>query len=141
MTIVKSQVFVKWVESTLIVGSDSRGRPIVIGGKPGEEPEWVGVKASDLLLLAAAACSTYDVVTILAKQREPLEGLEVECSGDQNSKPPYAFTSIHLRYLVKGDVNPEKLERAIRLSEEKYCSVISTLRPTVGITSEYEIMK
>lgn len=140
MDTVTSNVNVKWVEATLMIGSDSRGRPVTIGSKVGDDGEWLGLKASDLLLLSAAACSTYDVVTILTKQRENLTSLNVKCTGVQNSEPPYAFVSIHLHYVVKGGVSSEMLEKAIRLSEDKYCSVIATLRQGVAITSDYELI-
>jgi putative redox protein len=133
-------VTIKWIESTFMTGTDSNGRPLSIGWSRQRQPEWTGVKPSDLLLLAAASCSTYDVVDILAKQREPLDDLEVICSGEQQSEPPYTFTCIHLHYKVKGAVNPNKLARAIQLSEEKYCSVLNTLKPTVKISSDYEIL-
>ncbi|HEY65389.1 MAG TPA: OsmC family protein [Caldilineae bacterium] len=133
-------VAVKWVASQLMTGVDSLGHPLVMGSWPEREPEWDGLKPSDLLLLAAASCSAYDVVMILTKQREPMEGLEVLCTGEQMSDPPYAFTSIHLHYIVKGPVNPRKVERAIQLSEEKYCSVLNTLKPTVKVTSDFEIV-
>ena len=120
--------------------SDSHGHSIVVGRSPDPEFEWAGIKPSDLLLMAVASCSAYDVVEILTKQREPLLDLKVICSGEQDSKPPYTFKDIGLRYIVQGKVKPEKLERAIQLSEEKYCSVISTLRPGVPIHSEYEIL-
>jgi putative redox protein len=133
-------VTVKWVESLLMAGADSAGRPLVIGWQRDREPEWAGLKPSDLLLLAAASCSSYDMVTILTKQREPLEGLEVTCTGEQESEPPYRFTTIHLHYALKGAVNPQKVERAIQLSEDKYCSVTNTLKPVVEITSDFEII-
>jgi len=123
-----------------MAGMDSRGRTVVIGVEKDTQPEWLGLKASDLLLLAAASCSTYDVVTILQKQREPLEALEVACTGEQESEPPYRFTHIHLHYRLRGAVNSDKLARAIQLSEDKYCSVINTLRPAVAITSDFEIV-
>jgi putative redox protein len=66
--------------------------------------------------------------------------LKVTCAGDQDSAPPYIFTSIHVHYIAHGDINPDKLEKAINLSEDKYCSVIATLRPGVTITSDYEIL-
>ncbi|MCB9135255.1 MAG: OsmC family protein [Anaerolineales bacterium] len=135
-----STVALKWLESKLMTGADSSGRPIVIGNSFDRDPKWGGLKASDLLLLAAASCSTYDVVDILTKQREPLVGLDVQCAGEQDAEPPYRFTKIHLHYKVIGNINPAKLERAIQLSEEKYCSVINTLKPTVEITSDYEII-
>ncbi len=133
-------VAVKWIESQLMTGVDSFGHPLVIGSAKEKEPQWAGLKPSDLLLLAVASCSTYDVVMILAKQREPLEDLEVTCTGEQESDPPYQFTSIHLHYKAKGPVSPKKLERAIQLSEEKYCSVTNTLKSSVKITSDYEVV-
>ena len=133
-------VAVKWVDSQLMVGVDSYGHPLVIGSWPEKEPEWAGLKPSDLLLLAAASCSSYDVVNILKKQKEPLDGLEIEVTGDQESEPPYAFTQIHLHYKFRGKVKKKKALRAIELSEDKYCSVLSTLRPGVKLTRSYEML-
>lgn len=132
-------VTLKWIESQLMVGADSFGRPLVIGWERNRQPEWTGMKPSDLLLLAAASCASYDVVSILTKQREPLTGLEVTCTGEQQAEPPYVFTSIHLHYVAKGAINPEKFTRAISLSEDKYCSVTNTLKQSVKITSDFEI--
>lgn len=136
-----STVTLRWLESLLMVGTDSNGHSFVIGRNTDGDPVWNGIKPSDLLLLAAASCSAFDVVSILSKQREPLEDLKVECSGEQYPEPPYAFTKIHLHYIASGAINPEKLEKAIRLSEVKYCSVICTL--TAGglpVTSDFEII-
>lgn len=133
-------VTLRWVEGLLMVGTDSTGHSIVIGRSPENKDTLIGMKASDLLLLAAAACSVYDVIEILTKQREPLQDLKVFCSGDQLPNPPYTFTKIHLHYQVKGAVDEKKLARAIQLSEDKYCSVISTLRPSVPVSSDYEIV-
>lgn len=140
MATASSTVSLKWIDSVLMTGLDSRGRPIVIGGKVGAQPEWVGVKPSDLLLLAAASCSAYDVITILVKQRQPLAGLEVTCTGEQSTEPPYAFVRMHLHYVIKGAVSADNVERAVQLSQEKYCSVIATLRPVVEIGSDFEII-
>ena len=140
MTTLSSSVNLKWVDATFMIGADSRGRPIAIGSKAGGESEWLGLKASDLLLLSAASCSTSDVVTILSKQREPFTSVEVKCTGEQNAEPPYAFVAIHLHYVIKGHVNAKKAENAIKLSEDKYCSVIATLRHGVQITSDFEIL-
>ncbi|MDI6696476.1 MAG: OsmC family protein [Anaerolineales bacterium] len=134
-----SSIILRWVEEKLMVASDSHGFSIAIGRSPDPAFEWAGVKPSDLLLMAVAACSAYDVVEILTKQREPLEDLKIICEGKQLDSPPYTFTNVHLRYEVHGAVNEEKLRRAIQLSEDKYCSVISTLRLGVPVTSEYEL--
>ena len=133
-------ITLRCVEKYLMVASDSNGHSIVIGRSPDPEHDWAGVKPSDLLLMAVASCSAYDVVEILTKQREPFKDLKVLCTGDQMSDPPYRFTEIHLHYQVHGIVNPAKLEKAIRLSQEKYCSVISTIRPDTSVTSDYEIV-
>ena len=134
------KVGLKWVESQLLVGVDSFGHPIVIGSWPEKDPEWAAMKASDLLLLSAGSCSAYDVIMILSKQREPLESFEIEVEGDQEEEPPHRFTRIHVHYSFVGDLDVSKVERAIRLSEEKYCSVLNTLSPTVDISSSYEIL-
>lgn len=133
-------ITLRWIEDKMMAVSDTNGHSIVVGRSPDPQFQWVGVKPSDLLLMAVAACSAYDVVEILTKQREPLRDLKITCNGDQMSEPPYTFTCIHLHYQVFGAVSPEKLERAINLSENKYCSVISTLRPGVPITSDFEII-
>jgi putative redox protein len=132
-------VTVRWIEKHLMMGSDSNSHSIVIGRSPDERFEWAGIKPSDLLLLAVASCALYDVVAILVKQRQPLEDLRAVCTGEQLPDPPYTFTKIHVHYHVHGDIDPEKVRKAIKLSEEKYCSVMSTLRPGVPITSDFEI--
>ncbi len=131
---------VKWSESNLMVGADTRGSTLVLGTSTEREPDWKGLKPSDLLLISAASCSTYDVALILNKQRQPLQALEVVCTGEQMPEPPYAFTNIHLHYIVKGEIDPEKVARAIHLSEEKYCSVLNTLRGSVALSSDFELI-
>lgn len=137
-----STVNIQWIHSTdlLMTGVDSRGTPVVIGLTADDDPPWKGLKASDLLLMSAASCSAYDVVVILKKKREPLESLRVVCSGQQTSEPPHRFTHIHLKYIFRGNLKPESVERAIQLTEEKYCSVINTLKGSVEFSSEYEIL-
>lgn len=134
-------VTLRWVESKLMVGSDSNGHSIVIGRSPEDHNTWNGMKPSDLLLLAVASCSAYDIVEILIKQREPLKDFKVVCKGEQQEGPPYTFMRIHLHYVIIGNVDQRKLEKAIDLSENKYCSVMSSLRPGVPISSDYEIQK
>jgi putative redox protein len=127
------------IEGTMQVASDSNGTSIVVGHSPDSGLGWAGIRAADLLLISAAACAAHDVIEILKKQRQPLEELKVTCSGDQLPDPPYTFTRIHLHYMVRGAVKRSSLEKAIDLSENKYCSVISTLRPGVPVSSDYEI--
>ncbi|MBP1693881.1 MAG: hypothetical protein H6Q37_1764 [Chloroflexi bacterium] len=134
-------VTLRTVEGHLMVASDSNGHSIVIGKSPDPGFTWYGVKPSDLLLMSAAACSAYDVVEILGKQKQPMRDLKIIVQGDQAPEPPYEFTRIHLHYVVYGKVDSQKLEKAIRLSEEKYCSVLCTLRPGVPLSSDFEIQE
>jgi putative redox protein len=140
------RINVKWVgeDSRMFVGHDTRGQAVVAGTwqRPGD-PNWVesrGAKASDLLVVALCSCSAYDVVDILQKQREPLAGLTVTAEAEQAPEPPWQFTKIHLHYEATGKgLDPKKVERAIKLSEEKYCSVAATIRGVTEITHSFEV--
>ncbi len=134
-------VILRWLEGKMMVGTDTHNHSVVVGRSPENQDEFVGMKPSDLLLIAAAACASYDVIEILTKQRVPMLDFKVLCSGDQLPDPPYTYTCIHLHYIVHGQVSGEKLKKAIQLSEDKYCSVISTLRLGVPVTSDFEIIQ
>jgi putative redox protein len=135
-----AQIVLRQVEDLIMVGTDSNNHSVVIGKTMDDPPVWVGVKPSEMLLMSAASCSAYDVIEILTKQRQPFRDLVVVASGTQQPEPPCTFTHIHLHYQVHGKVDPEKLERAIQLSMEKYCSVISTFRPDTSVTHDIEIL-
>ena len=103
--------------------------------------EGIGIKPSDLLLLAIASCTAVDVVDILAKKRMTLTSLEISSTGEQDADPPWTFRKIHLKFKIVGKGLTEKaVEQAIQLSEEKYCSVASTVRATAAVTTEFEIL-
>jgi putative redox protein len=140
------QIALKWTgdDSRMFVGRDGRGSTVVAGGWSGKEDEtwteWRGAKASDLLVISLAACSAYDVVDILQKQRQGLTGLYVTAEAAQAPEPPWAFTHIHLHYVATGrDLDPAKIERAIKLSQDKYCSVAATIRGVTEITFDFEV--
>jgi putative redox protein len=81
-------------------------------------------------------------VTILKKKRQDFSDYSVEITADRRDEPPRVFTSIHLKYIIKGkNISEEAVESAIRLSEEKYCSVGGMLKNAVKITSSYEILE
>ena len=140
------RIDVKWLgeESRMFVGRDTVGRTVVAGywQKP-DDPAWTearGSKASDLLVIALASCSAHDVVDILQKQREPLNSLMISADAEQAPAPPWQFTRIHLHYQATGKgLDPNKVERAIKLAEEKYCSVAATIRSVTEITHSFEI--
>ncbi len=140
-----SQVAVNWSGdgSQMFVGRDSFGHVLVSGSWPSPDEswqEWKGIKPSDLLLLSLASCTAYDVVMILGRQRQELERLYIDVDGRQLDDPPYSFTDIHVHYKLQGiNLDRQKIERAIALSEERYCSVAATIRGVANITSSYEV--
>jgi putative redox protein len=126
---------VKWLEKRQFVGIDSTGHSVVISSAA----DGVGMKPSELLLVALASCTAYDVVDILEKQRQKLVGLTVEISGEQEPEPPWTFRRIHSVFRLRGDLDPKAVRRAIELSETKYCSVAATVRGVAELTWEFEI--
>jgi putative redox protein len=129
---------VQWLSGKRFVGVDSTNHSVVLSSKD----EGVGVKPSDMLLIALASCTAVDVVEILSKKRLPLDSLEIITTGEQDADPPWTFRKIHLKYRVSGQGLTDKaVEQAIQLSEEKYCSVAATVRATAEITTEFEIIR
>ncbi len=128
---------VQWVSGQKFIGIDSTKHSVVLS----TPDEGVGIKPSDLLLVALAACTAVDVVDILAKKRTPLESLVIQSSGEQDADPPWTFRKFHLKYILKGKgLNAKNVEQAIKLSEEKYCSVAATVRATAPVDYEFEIL-
>ncbi|KAF0110412.1 MAG: hypothetical protein FD147_1672 [Chloroflexi bacterium] len=129
---------VKWIGGKQFVGIDSTHHSVVLS----TPDEGVGIKPSELLLIAVASCSTVDVVEILEKKRMLLTYLEISVSGVQDQDPPWTYRKIHIHYRVGGKNLTEKaVSQAIQLSEEKYCSVAATIRATAQITTEFEILE
>ena len=128
---------IKWIEGKQFVGIDSTKHSVVIA----TPDEGIGIKPSELLLLALASCSAVDVVEILEKKRMPLNHLEISATGEQDQDPPWTFRKITLHYKIGGKNLTEKaVAQAIQLSEEKYCSVAATIRGTAEICTEFEII-
>ena len=128
---------VKWIGGLDFVGIGSNNRSVVLsGGK-----EAVGVKPSEMLLVALAACSSVDVVEILAKKRKPLSFMEVLVSGENDPDPPWTFRKIKVTYRLAGKGLTDKaVSQAIALSQDKYCSVAATVRGKAEIVTDFEIL-
>jgi putative redox protein len=132
-----AEASVRWITNKTFVGIDSTRHSVVLSTLE----DGVGMKPSELLLVALAACTAVDVVDILAKKRTPIAELEIKANAEQDAEPPWTFRQIHLQYKVRGEGLTEKnVEQAIQLSEEKYCSVASTLRGVARITTAFEIL-
>lgn len=96
----------------------------------------------ELLLLALGGCTAVDVVSILKKKRERVTDYRVEVRGERREEHPRAYTRIEVRHVVRGhNVSEKAVAQAVELSEEKYCSVAATLRPTAQIVSSFEIIE
>jgi len=130
-------VKVKWTGRGEFVGTDSTKHSLVMSTQ--DEANATGLKPSELLLLALGGCTGVDIVSILRKQREGLKGLEINITADQDPEPPWTFRKIHLEYLLHGEnLSPRRVERAIRLSNEKYCSVGATVSGVAEVTTSFQ---
>jgi putative redox protein len=123
-----------WKQQFQFEGKGNGGIPVAMDGdgKTGNSP-------TDLVLIALCGCTAYDVVSILQKKREPLTGLEVSAEAEKAPDAPRVYTSIKLLYRISGKVARKAAEDAVRLSEEKYCSVSAMLSKTARITYEIQL--
>ena len=131
-----SSVSVQW-QSGLAFRVEQEGHTFTVDASTEAGGRDLGPRPKALLLSGLGGCTAIDVVSILQKMRVPLEGLEVQVSAEVRDDHPRIYTGIHVKYLFRGkDLPLDKLERAVRLSEETYCGVSAMLRPAVPITSE-----
>lgn len=131
---------VKWAEKRTFIGKSGTGHNFVFGTKE-EDGTTPGPSPMELVLIGTGGCSAYDVVSILEKGREPIEDVVVELDADRAEGTPAVFTRIHMHFIVKGrGVNPVKVERAIQLSVEKYCSASAMMAKTAEVTHDFEVV-
>jgi len=134
------EVHVKWIEKLQFVGIDDSKHSVVMSSQ--DEENDIGMNPSQLLMVALGGCTSYDVVNILKKKRQRLTGLEVTVTGEQEANPPWPYRKIHIHYDVRGRGLSEKaVQKAIEISEQKYCSVAATLRSSAEITYDYSIIE
>jgi len=124
------RVTLNWQEGFRFVGGEPNGPTVLIDGD-----NTAGPGPMLTLLLAAAACTGSDVVSILNKMRVAFQGLTIEASGTRRESEPRRYVALHLEYQLSGSgIDPAKARRAIDLSLEKYCSVIHSLAPDIAVT-------
>jgi putative redox protein len=126
-----------WVDGERFVVSASSGHAIVLDS---DRERNTAAGPMELVLMGLCACTATDVVSILRKKREPFTGLEVRAEAERATTPPTVYTAIKLKYAVSGKVSLKAVEDAVRLSEEKYCSVSAMLKSTVRITTEVRVI-
>ncbi|MEA5446744.1 OsmC family protein [Gammaproteobacteria bacterium AB-CW1] len=129
---------VQWVgEETFLVTSESGHRVVMDGNQGATAPS-----PMEMVLLAAGSCSSVDVVGILKKARQRVDDCRVELSAERAEGPPAVFTRIHMHFIVSGkDVSDKHVERAVRLSADKYCSVSIMLGHSVKVSHDYEVVE
>jgi putative redox protein len=129
----------KLIEGMAFLGESGSGHAIVMDGAPEYGGRNLGIRPMELLLIGLAGCTAFDVVNILRKGREDVADCVVEVLGERAAEDPKIFTAIHLTYRVKGrNLAPAKVERAIQLSKEKYCSASIMLGQVAKITHSWE---
>lgn len=120
--------------------TNEAGQSIALAAGPDIGPSDSGLRPMQALLGSLAGCASIDVLNILQKQKHRIDKLEVHVDAERADAVPAVFTKIHMRFVAAGDFPLHKLERAVALSAEKYCSVSFMLRPTVAITHSAELV-
>tara|TARA_A200000159_G_scaffold19173_1_gene15686 strand:+ start:506 stop:919 length:414 start_codon:yes stop_codon:yes gene_type:complete len=135
-------ISVNWVDGMLMVGKSHSGHSITMDGPPEIGGDNLGVRPMEMLLLGVAGCTMIDVVTTLKKMRQELTHCETKVNAERADDHPKVFTDIHIQFLVKGnDLDSKKVEKAITLSAEKYCSASIMLGKTASISHDFEILE
>ena len=133
---------IKWVEQVSFLGETESGHAVLMDGAPAAGGRNLGPRPMEMLLLGAGGCTSFDVISILKKSRQAVSDCYVEIEAERASEDPKVFTKIHMHFVVKGkDIKPDVVERAIKLSAEKYCSASIMLGKTAEITHDFEIIE
>jgi putative redox protein len=133
---------IKWIDGVSFVGESESGHAVVLDGPPTAGGRNIGIRPMELLLLGMGGCSAFDVVSILTRGRQDLVDCRAELSAERAEEDPKVFTRIHVHYVVSGrNLKAATVERAIKLSAEKYCSASIMLGKTAEVTHDYEIVE
>lgn len=118
---------------------NEQGIIVHMDGSPDIGGENLGARPMQMVLMALGGCTSMDVLSMLKKMREEVKGYKVIVDADRATEHPMVFTKIHIRFILEGNLKKENVEKAIRLSMDKYCSVTHMLNKTADITHDYEI--
>ena len=134
------QVTIKWIDGVSFVGESETGHAVVLDGAPENGGRNIGMRPMEMLLIGMGACTAFDVVTILKKARQPILDCVAEINAARADEIPKVFTTIHVHFIITGNnLNQTQVERAVKLSAEKYCSAFIMLSKSVVITHDFEI--
>lgn len=131
---------IKLTEGMTFVAESGSGHAVVVDANPDIGGRNLGARPMELVLMGTGACSAVDVVLILRRSRQPIVDCAVELEAERANEDPKVFTKIHFHYVVTGKgLSASAVERAVRLSKEKYCSATAMLSRSAQITTDYEI--
>ncbi|MDP2810833.1 MAG: OsmC family protein [Rhodocyclaceae bacterium] len=133
---------VRWHEGMSFIAETGSGHMVAMDGSPEAGGRDLAPRPMELLLAGAGGCTSFDVVLILKRSRQDVSGCEVKLTAERGEADPKVFTRIHFHFVVKGkNLKPDMVERAIKLSAEKYCSASIMLGKTAEITHDWEIVE
>lgn len=121
------------------VGKGNGEQEVHVDASPEIGGEGKGVRPMELLLISIGGCASIDIGLILKKQRQRLDDYSIELIGIRKEEDPKTFQSIELKVKVTGEINPDKLQKAIDLTTSKYCSVLLSLHPNIEINTSFHI--
>lgn len=128
-------------DAFLMEATNEDGNSIIMDGSKEIGGSGKGMRPMQVLLSALGGCSAIDVISILEKQRQTLRKMQIRLTGDRDpAAVPSLFKSAHIHFLLHGDLEEEKVQKAIDLSLDKYCSVAKTMEATATITASFEIL-
>jgi putative redox protein len=131
---------VKWIEGAAMLAESDSGHAVVMDGPPDGGGRNLGVRPMEMLLMGMGGCTEYDVLLILRKARQRVTDCIVELTAERAETNPKVFTRIHAHFILVGHaLDPNQVERAIRLSADKYCSASIMLGATAALTHDFEI--
>ncbi len=134
------QVKVKWIDGVSFVGESESGHAVVLDGAPENGGRNIGMRPMEMLLIGMGGCTSFDVVAILKKARQPIVHCVAEIEATRADTAPKVFTKIHVHFVLTGTgLNPVQVERAVKLSAEKYCSASIMLSQACPISHDFEI--
>ena len=133
---------IKWLDYMSFVGESGSGHSVVMDSAPEAGGRNLGVRPLEMMLLGLGGCTAFDVVSILHKSRQEIVDCEVELEAERATEVPKVFTRIHVHFIVSGrNLDPDKVERAINLSADKYCSASRMLEKSAKISHDFEIVE
>ena len=134
-------VTVKWLDNMSFVGESASGHAVVMDGPPDIGGQNLGPRPMEMVLLGLGGCTAVDVIMMLKKSDQDVRDCHIEVFAERADSIPKVYTKIHVHYKVYGkDLAENKVERAVKLSSEKYCSVSKMLEKAADVSHDYQII-